>query len=100
MLSVALCLAQAICPKDGWLASRDIRHDWPMYGKPRLLVADSAMEFKGHAFQRGCDEYGIRIRYRDRARVHHGGVVERLLGKLNGVLANITGHHETFRGSS
>lgn len=91
VLSVALCLAQAICPKDGWLASRDIRHDWPMYGRPRLLVADSAMEFKGHAFQRGCDEYGIRIRYRDRARVHHGGVVERLLGKLNGVLATLPG---------
>lgn len=91
VLSVALCLAQAICPKDGWLASRDICHDWPMYGRPRLLVADSAMEFKGHAFQRGCDEYGIRIRYRDRARVHHGGVVERLLGKLNGVLATLPG---------
>lgn len=91
VLSVALCLAQAICPKDDWLASRDIRHAWPMYGRPRLLVTDSAMEFKGHAFQRGCEEFGIRIRYRDRGRVHHGGVVERLLGKLNGVLATLPG---------
>lgn len=91
VLSVALCLAQAICPKEGWLASRDIQHAWPMYGRPRLLVTDSAMEFKGQAFQRGCDEFGICIRYRDRARVHHGGVVERLLGKLNGVLATLPG---------
>ena len=58
-----------------------------MFGRPRLLVTDSAKEFKGHAFQRGCEDYGIDIRYRDRGRVHQGGVVERLLGKLNAVLA-------------
>ncbi|NTE57869.1 DDE-type integrase/transposase/recombinase [Agrobacterium tumefaciens] len=91
VLSVALCLAQAMCPKDAWLAARDLNHAWPMFGRPRLLVADSAMEFKGHAFQQGCDDYGIRIRPRDRGRVHHGGVVERLLGKVNGVLATYPG---------
>lgn len=92
-LSVALCLAQALCPKDAWLAARNLNHAWPMFGRPRVLVADSAMEFKGHAFQQGCDEYNIRIRPRNRGSVHHGGVVERLLGKVNGVLS-------TYRGSS
>lgn len=86
-LSVALCLAQAMCPKEDWLAARGITYSWPMFGRPRRLVTDSAKEFKGHAFQRGCDDYGIRIRYRNRGRVHEGGVVERLLGKLNAVLA-------------
>ena len=86
-LSVALCLAQAMCPKENWLAARGIEHRWPMFGRPQLLVADSAKEFKGRAFERGCEDYGIRIRYRDRGRVHEGGVVERLLGKLNAVLA-------------
>lgn len=90
-LSVALCLAQAVCPKEAWLAARDIEHRWPMFGRPRLLVTDSAKEFKGHAFQRGCEDYGIRIRYRDRGRVHQGGVVERLLGKLNAFLATRPG---------
>jgi putative transposase len=80
-----------MCPKDTWLAARNLNHAWPMFGRPQLLVTDSAMEFKGHAFQRGCDDYGIRIRYRDRGRVHHGGVVERLLGKLNAVLATYPG---------
>lgn len=79
VLSVALCLAQAICRKDAWLASRSIDHAWPMFGRPRLLLTDSAMEFRGNAFQLGCDDYGIRIRHRDRGRVHQGGVVERLL---------------------
>lgn len=90
-LSVALCLAQAMCPKEKWLAARSIEHGWPMFGRPRLLVTDSAKEFKGNAFQRGCEDYGIRIRYRDRGRVHQGGVVERLLGKLNSVLATQPG---------
>ncbi len=90
-LSVALCLAQAMCPKEGWLTARGIEHGWPMFGRPRALVTDSAKEFKGHAFQIGCDNYGIRVRYRDRGRVHHGGVVERLLGKLNAVLATQPG---------
>lgn len=90
-LSVALCLAQALCSREAWLAARGIDHGWPMYGRPRQLVTDSAKEFKGHAFQRGCEDYGIRIRYRDRGRVHQGGVVERLLGKLNAVLATQPG---------
>ena len=90
-LSVALCLAQAMCPKEGWLAARGIPDGWPMFGRPRLLVTDSAKEFKGHAFQRGCEDYGIDIRYRERGRVHQGGVVERLLGKLNAVLATQPG---------
>ncbi|WP_245486884.1 Mu transposase C-terminal domain-containing protein [Mesorhizobium sp. M7A.F.Ca.MR.176.00.0.0] len=90
-LSVALCLAQAVCPKEAWLSAHDINHGWPMFGRPRSLVTDSAKEFKGHAFQRGCEDYGIRIRYRDRGRVHQGGVVERLLGKLNSVLATQPG---------
>ena len=80
-----------MCPKDKWLAARGVGHPWPMFGRPRLLVTDSAKEFKGHAFQRGCEDYGIRIRYRDRGRVHEGGVVERLLGKLNAVLATHPG---------
>jgi putative transposase len=91
VLSVALCLAQAICRKDEWLASRSIEHAWPMFGRPKLLLTDSAMEFKGNAFQLGCDDYGIRIRHRDRGRVHQGGVVERILGKLNGVLSTYPG---------
>ncbi len=90
-LSVALCLAQTMCPKNAWLSALRIEQPWPMFGRPRSLVADSAKEFKGFAFQHGCEEYGIAIRYRDRGRVHEGGVVERLLGKLNAVLATCPG---------
>lgn len=90
-LSVALCLAHAMCAKDEWMITRGLDYPWPVCGRPRLLVTDSAKEFKGHSFQRGCNDFGIRIRYRDRGRVHHGGVVERLLGKLNAVVAKQSG---------
>ncbi len=90
-LSVALCLAHAICPKAAWLESRGIAHDWPTVGRPKQIVTDSAKEFRGTAFQRGCAEYGVSIRRRDRGRVHEGGVVERLLGKLNSVIGSQDG---------
>ena len=95
-LSVALCLAHAICPKETWLEERGIAHDWPTFGRPKQIVTDLAKEFRGKAFQRGCAEYGVSIRRRDRGRVHEGGVVERLLGKLNGVI----GAHDGCTGRS
>lgn len=95
-LSVALCLAHAICRKEAWLESRGIAHAWPTLGRPKQIVTDSAKEFRGTAFRRGCAEYGVSIRRRNRGRVHEGGVVERLLGKLNAVI----GRHDGATGRS
>ena len=95
-LSVALCLAHAICRKEAWLESRGITHAWPIFGRPKQIVTDSAKEFRGTAFRRGCAEYGVSIRRRNRGRVHEGGVVERLLGKLNAVI----GRHDGATGRS
>ncbi|WP_046868177.1 Mu transposase C-terminal domain-containing protein [Microvirga massiliensis] len=83
-LSVALCLAHSLCPKDDWLKEHGLdHHPWPTYGRPKILHVDSAKEFQSVAFEQGCDEYQIKIKYRNRGCVHTGGVVERLLGKLN-----------------
>jgi putative transposase len=91
-LSVALCMAQALCPKEAWLAARGLaQYAWPMFGRPETLVVDGGKEFKGDAFARGCKEYGIAIRPRHRGNVHQGGVVERLLGALNGVIGALPG---------
>ena len=60
-LSVALCLAQAMCAKDDWLRARGLVQSWPVFGRPRRLVTNCAKEFKGQAFQRGCDGSGITI---------------------------------------
>ena len=82
-LSIALCMAHSICKKDDWLKSRGITKQWPTYGRPKRVLVDSGPDFRGAAFDRGCAEYNIKIKFRNRGTVHTGGVVERLLGKIN-----------------
>ncbi len=44
-LSVALCLAYAICLKDDRLLERGIARLWETYSRPKQIVVDSAKEF-------------------------------------------------------
>ena len=90
-LSVALCLGHAICRKDDWLAERGISHAWAMHGRPKQIVVDSAKEFQSRTFTKGCADFGITVRTRNKGTVHRGGVVERLLGKVNTVLRSLPG---------
>lgn len=90
-LSVALCLAHAMCRKDDWLAERGIAHPWAKHGRPKQIVVDSAKEFQNSTFKTGCADFGIAIRTRNKGTVHFGGVVERLLGKVNTVLRSLPG---------
>uniref|UniRef100_UPI0026399364 transposase n=1 Tax=Maricaulis sp. TaxID=1486257 RepID=UPI0026399364 len=90
-LSVALCLAHAMCRKETWLSDRSLEHAWPMYGRPKQIVVDSAKEFQSSTFTQGCADYGITIRSRNKGTVHRGGIVERLLGKVNAVLRSLPG---------
>lgn len=90
-LSVALCLAHAICLKNDWLVERGIAHSWAMHGRPKQIVVDSAKEFQSSTFTKGCADFGIAVRTRNKGTVHRGGVVERLLGKVNAVLRSLPG---------
>lgn len=91
-LSVALCLAHALCRKDEWLQVRGFAgKDWPMYGRPKVLLVDSGAEFQSTLFQEACREFGISVRLRNRGSVHTGGIIERLLGILNGMLGGLYG---------
>lgn len=80
--SVGLCLAQAAIDKRPWLERLGVEAAWPMSGKPRELYVDNAAEFKSEAMRRGCDQHGIRLRYRPPGQPHFGGLVERLIGTL------------------
>jgi len=79
-LSAGQCLANAILPKENWLAKHDIQGDWPCWGIPGKLHMDNAREFRGNMLQRACLEYGMDIEWRPVARPHFGGHIERLLG--------------------
>lgn len=90
-LATGLCVANAILPKDAWLAKRGIDAEWPCWGIPKKLHLDNAREFRGSMLQRACLEYGIDIEWRPVARPHFGGHVERLLGTLSKEIHTLPG---------
>lgn len=81
---VALAMAQAVLPKDDWLASRAIRLAWPMHGLPGTLHLDNGREFRARALRLGCQQHGVRVEYRPPATPRFGGHIERLMGTLMG----------------
>lgn len=81
---VALAMAQAVLPKEAWLASRGIRLAWPMHGLPGTLHLDNAREFRARALRLGCQQHGIHIEHRPPATPRFGGHIERLMGTLMG----------------
>lgn len=90
-LLVGLALSHSILPKDGWMVSRGIDGEWPVWGLPSTVHADNAKEFRGQMLTRACSEYGIDLYWRPVARPNFGGHVERLLGTFNAKVHNLPG---------
>jgi putative transposase len=100
--SVALCLTQAVLPKENWLKSRGLSCNWPVWGVPGALHTDNGADFTAAALRRGCDEHGIRLILRPVATPHYGGHIERLIGTLMGrvhLLPGTTGSNTHDRGA-
>jgi putative transposase len=89
--SVGLCLAHAAADKRPWLERLEAEAAWPMSGKPRELYVDNAAEFKGEALRRGCEQHGIRLRYRPPGQPHFGEIVERLIGTMMQIVHELPG---------
>jgi putative transposase len=79
-LSVALCVQQAIFPKETWLKSIGAVGSWPMFGRMELIYTDNGAEFRSLSFRLGCQRHGIRNDYRPVRTPRYGGTVERLIG--------------------
>ena len=100
--SVALCLSQAVLPKERWLSSRGLACSWPVWGLPRAVHTDNGADFTGSALRRGCDEHGIALILRPIATPHYGGHIERLIGTLMGrvhLLPGSTGSNPVDKGA-
>jgi putative transposase len=82
--SAALAVAQAVLAKAGWLADRAIDLAWPAHGLPEIIHVDNGREFHSRAFERGCQQHGVRLEYRPPATPRFGGHIERLMGTLMG----------------
>lgn len=89
--SVGLCLVHVARDKTSWLGELDIKAEWPIEGKPRLVSVDNGAEFHSSAFERGCEQHGIEIYWRPAGQPHFGGIVERLMGTLMKLIHELPG---------
>lgn len=87
----ALAVTQSILPKAAWLADRGIKLAWPVFGLPECIHVDNGAEFHSRAFERGCQQHGVRIDYRPPATPRYGGHIERLMGTLMGRVQALPG---------
>lgn len=90
-MSVALCLQQAFCPKDSWLAEREIKHAWDIFGLPEALHMDNGKDFHSKTLRRGCEKYEINMYYRPVGKTEYGAHVERLIGTFMGYMKVLPG---------
>lgn len=90
-MSVGLCVAHAVLPKEKWLAKYDITTPWPCWGVPKTIHLDNAKVFRGNMLKRACAEHGIDLDYRPPATPHWGGHIERLLGTLSKEIHDLPG---------
>lgn len=82
-MSVGLCIAHAILPKEQWLAKLGLSTAWPCWGVMQRIHVDNAREFRGYTLQRACKEYGIDLEWRPVKKPQYGAHIERLLGTFN-----------------
>jgi putative transposase len=81
-MSVGLCIASAILPKEKTLAKFNISTSWPCWGFMTKIHADNAGEFRGKMLRRACAEYSIDLEWRPVKTPHYGAHIERLLGTI------------------
>lgn len=80
--SVAMCVAQAILPKEEWLLLHKVDAEWPVWGFPKTIHTDNGADFRSNNFLQSCLTHGIHLEFRPVKQPRYGGHIERLLGTL------------------
>lgn len=89
VLTVMQCLKNGILPKTYIKRAVEagdwaIQNDWPVFGMPRGLLFDRALENVGHDIRRNAAGLGItRVRFAKRKTPRHKGAIERFFSTLN-----------------
>lgn len=89
--SVSSAIRHAILPKDTWLRERGIELKWPIFGKPVVIHADNAKEFRGNILRRVSKSYGMDLNWRAVKKPRFGAHIERLMGTLASILKDVAG---------
>lgn len=90
-LGTGICIVNAILPKDSFLAKLGVEFSWPCQGKPAVIHADNAKEFRGEMLQVACSEHGFDLSFRKVKKPNYGAHIERLLGTLLGEIHGLAG---------
>ena len=80
--SVAMCVSQAILPKEEWLLLHKVQAEWPVWGVPKTIHVDNGPDFRSDNFRQSCLAYGIHLEFRPVKQPRYGGHIERALGSL------------------
>ena len=81
-LSNGLCMLRATFDKTAWLAEHGVIEEWPVVGLPERIGVDNGADFKSAAFQRACENEGVRVEFRPPGKARYGGHIERLMGTM------------------
>lgn len=79
-VSVAMCVAHSVCPKEEWLVLHEVNAEWPVWGKPSKIHVDNGGEFRSDNFRQSCLMHDINLEFRPVRQPQYGGHIERLLG--------------------
>lgn len=91
VISVGLCLLNAVFDKSALLEGLEVDAPWPTVGMPRTVYVDNGAEFHSKAFLRGCQENGIHVDWRPPGTPRYGGHIERLIGSQMGAVHVLPG---------
>ena len=81
-LSVAMCTANSIMPKNEWLMKIGIDSNWDIWGFMDTLHADNGADFRAEALREACRINEIDLQWRPVKKTNYGGHIERLIGTL------------------
>ncbi|NJA90088.1 DDE-type integrase/transposase/recombinase, partial [Rhodocyclus tenuis] len=81
-LSTGICISNVILSKQELVANLGLGFPWPCQGKPSVIHADNAKEFRGKMLENACQEHLIDLQFRKLRKPRYGAHIETYLGTL------------------
>lgn len=90
-ISVGMCIAHSVLPKEDWLNVHQVEGEWPVWGFPRVVHSDNGPDFRAENVRLSCSNYNIENIFRPVKVPKYGGHIERLLGTFMRTLHELPG---------
>jgi putative transposase len=80
--SVAMCIANAVLPKDQLLIKHGVESEWNVWGFMQNISSDNGADFRTKTLENTCMAYGTHINFRPIGKKAYGGQIEKLIGTV------------------